>query len=163
VPASLSSGRAKKVGTGRPNGTLQLAFTALLPHELDLSQATVRIHQVLAEGGAELVEISPGPGLDLQRLEGAKRDRASFATLAGVQPLVRLQFQSRAGVLESTLRIDQAEVAAPQLCGAGPTKLVGEMVISDGQHPSLRVQLRGVWECARQRNGKVKGLELVER
>src|SRR5262249_33889440 len=129
VPASLSSGQAKKVGTGRPNGTLRLAFTALLPRGLDLSQATLRIQQVLAERGAELVELSPDPGLDLQRLEGAKRDRASFATLDGEQPLLRLQLRSRGGVLEGTLRLDQAEVAAPRLCGIGATELTGEMVV----------------------------------
>jgi hypothetical protein len=157
---SARSGRALKLGSGRPNGSVQLAFTAAVSHALDLSRARVRLHHVLAEAGRELVGGLSDQALEL-RQEEAAADRATFETPAGVSPKVRVSLQVRQGVLEGTVRVDQAVLGRPQLCD-GTTQVESELVVSDGLHPAMRVQLQEPWVC-QIKKGAVTGMELNSR
>jgi hypothetical protein len=160
VAISARSGRALKVGSGRPNGTVQLAFTAAVSPALDLSQATMRLHHVLAEAGRELVGGLSDQALEL-RQEEATADGAMFETPAGVSPKVRVSLQVRQGVLEGTVRVDQAVLGRPQLCD-GTTEVESELVVTDRLHPAIRVQLHEPWVC-QTKKGAVTRLELSSR
>jgi hypothetical protein len=97
--------------------------------------------------------------VELHRLEGAKKDRASFATAAEVQPKIRLQAQMKKGVLQVSLRVDQARVARPLLCGEDKgTELESEVILSDGKQPAVRIQLQEVWTCQTRKDGRITGL-----
>jgi hypothetical protein len=173
--ASSSSGQATSVGSTQATGSVQLTATtttttttasasqlnvaAIVPSGLDLSRALAWVPRVLVERGRELAGGVDTPGVVLHRLEGAKKDRASFATAADAQPKMRLQAQIKKGVLQLTLRVDQARVAQPLWCRDDKaTELGSEVILSDGKQPSVRVHLQEVWTCQTRKDGRVTGL-----
>jgi hypothetical protein len=163
VPAALTSAQATNVETGKPTGSVQLVFRAVLSQALDLSRAAARLRQAMVERGRELVEGLHDPTVELRRLEGAKKDRASFATAADVRPKIRMQAQIKKGLLQITLRVDQAWVERPLFCNEGVTDLASELVLSDGKLPSVRLQLEELWTCQTRTDGKITGLVVGQR
>jgi hypothetical protein len=75
-----------------------------------------------------------------------------------VQPKIRLQAQVKKGVLQVTLRVDQAVLARPLFCSEGTTEVASELVLSDGKLPSVRLRLEELWTCQMRKDGRITGL-----
>jgi hypothetical protein len=163
LPVKEVEGLAARVGLNRNAGDVRLSGTFAYGGSLDLSVAQLVIDSVLNEmqGRGELVpgvQAQTGQDLVLEATDSTK-DRATFATPAGVRPQVRASLNSREGELQLDLRISYMPILEPEFCG-WETDLTTKLVVLDADHAPVDLLISKPWYCVRDWRGDVRQLVL---